>query len=92
MQEQNYIDDLLIISKGDFNVHLNHLEKVLTRLSTAGLKVNATKSHFCTSELEYLGYIINRQGIKPNTKKVDTILQMQLPKTRRDLRKFYWNG
>ena len=83
-----YIDDLLIISKGDFTVHLNHLEKVLTKLSTAGLKVNATKSHFCTSELEYLGYIINRQGIKPNTKKVDAILQMQLPKTRRDLRKF----
>ena len=83
-----YIDDLLVITKGDFNVHLSHLEKVLTRLSTAGLKINATKSHFCTSELEYLGYIINRQGMKPNTKKVDAILQMQLPKTRRELRKF----
>jgi hypothetical protein len=42
-----YIDDLLVISKDTFENHLDHLEKVLTRLSEAGLKVNATKSFFC---------------------------------------------
>ena len=50
-----YIDDLLIVTQGDFNLHLEHLEKVFTRLGEAGLKVNASKSTFSTDKLEYLG-------------------------------------
>ena len=42
-----YIDDLLIISTGTFEEHLEHVEAVLTRLLQAGLKVNASKSFFC---------------------------------------------
>ena len=58
-----YIDDLLVVSKGNFTTHLEHLETVFTRLAEAGLKINATKSHFCKDELEYLGYLINREGV-----------------------------
>ena len=36
-----YLDDLLVISKNSFQEHLEHLEKVFTRLEEAGLKVNA---------------------------------------------------
>ena len=57
-------------------------------MSEAGLKVNATKSHFCQVKLEYLGYIINRKGMMPSTKKVNAILQMDTPKTRKQLRRF----
>ena len=42
-----YIDDLLVISTGSFEDHLNKLEQVFTRLVKAGLKVNASKSSFC---------------------------------------------
>ena len=83
-----YLDDLLIISKGSFKEHLDHLEQVLTRLQTAGLKINATKSTFCSSELKYLGYVINRKGILPHKQKVDAILQMKEPENRRALRRF----
>src|SRR6478672_6437825 len=65
-----YLDDLLLISKGDLDVHLDQLEQALTRLSEAGLKINATKSSFCQAELEYLGYWITRHGIRPVAKKV----------------------
>ena len=41
-----YIDDLLVVSRGNFTTHLEHLETVFTRLAEAGLKINATKSHF----------------------------------------------
>ena len=51
-----YIDDLLVITTGPFDNHLADLEKVLSRLSEAGLKVNTTKSFFGRTELEYLGY------------------------------------
>ena len=50
-----YIDDLLVISKGNWEDHLDKLETVLERLKQAGLKVNAKKSFFGRGELEYLG-------------------------------------
>lgn len=71
-----YLDDLLVISKGTYAEHLEHLEIVLVRLSETGLKVNVTKSSFCKPELEYLGFWINRKVIQPLTKKVDAILNI----------------
>ncbi len=50
--------------------HLQKMETVLTRLRDAGLKVNAAKSSFCAHETEYLVYIMTREGIKPQSKKV----------------------
>ena len=68
-----YIDYLLIITKGSFEDHLKHLDTVLERLETAGLKINATKSCFTAHELEYLGYWISRDGIQPLAAKVEAI-------------------
>ena len=76
-----YIDDLLVVSKGGFKTHLDHLEQVFTRLAEAGLKINATKSHFCCNELEYFGYLINREGVRPTMKKVQAIKNIAMPKT-----------
>ena len=59
-----YLDDLLIISRGSFDEHLEQLEQALTRLAEAGLKINASKSSLCRGELEYLGYWITRKGIR----------------------------
>jgi hypothetical protein len=83
-----YIDDLLVITRRTHEEHLDHLDQVLTRLSEAGLKVNASKSFFCRSELEYLGYWINREGVRPTNKKVDAILKLEHPTTRKQLWSF----
>ena len=84
-----YLDDLLVIStEVGFSNHLNKLEQVLNRLSEAGLKINAVKSFFCRTNLEYLGYNISREGIRPNQKKVDAIQQIKSPTTRKQLRRF----
>jgi len=58
-----YIDDLLVTSSSTFEEHLKRLELVFARLSEAGLKVNANKSHFAVSEIKYLGYWITRDEI-----------------------------
>ncbi len=63
--EQAYLDDLLCISRNNLDDHLENLDEVLKRLDNAGLKVNAEKSTFCVLEIEYLGYIRTRDGIKP---------------------------
>ena len=83
-----YIDDLLVISTGSFQDHLTKLEQVFIRLVKAGLKVNASKSSFCADSLEYLGYWISKEGIKPLNKKVEAINNLSVPKTKRQLRRF----
>jgi hypothetical protein len=62
------MDDLLIITRETLDEHLEKMETVLARLCDAGLKVNAAKSSFCAHEIEYLGYILTREGIKPQPK------------------------
>jgi len=60
-----HIDDLLCLTKGSFDDHLDKAELVLQRLQKAGLKVNVTKSFFARSRLEHLGHWTTRKGIKP---------------------------
>ena len=83
-----YIDDLLIISKDSYADHLSKLRVVLRRLLTAGLRVNAAKSFFALPEIEYLGYILTRDGIKPQPEKCTAILALKRPENVKSLRKF----
>lgn len=81
-----YIDDICIITKGTFEDHLKVLEEVLRRLGRNGLKVHADKSKFCCYETEFLGFVLSREGIKPQHKKVEAILAMSEPKNVKQVR------
>jgi hypothetical protein len=62
--------------------------EVLPRLRDARLKAIAAKSLFCAHEIEYLGYILTREGIKPQPKKVQAILALIPPNNVKELRHF----
>ena len=66
---RTYLDDLLCITKGTFEDHLVWLDQVLEKLRGAVLRINADKSKFCATEIEYLGYVLTQNGIKPQQKK-----------------------
>ena len=83
-----YIDDILLITKSDWNDHLQKLEKIFQKLAHAGLKVNAEKSFFGRHECEYLGFWITRKGIRPLSKKVEAIKNIAPPKTTKGIRSF----
>ena len=83
-----YIDDLLILTKGSFQDHLEKLEVVFERLKDAKLRINANKSTFSTEEIEYLGYMLTRSGIKPQPNKVSAILALTPPENVKGLRRF----
>ncbi len=85
---QAYMDDFLIITRRTLDEHLQKMETVLTRLRDAALKVNAAKSLFCAHEIEYLDYILTREGIKPQPKKVQAILALNPPTNIKELRHF----
>jgi hypothetical protein len=52
-------------------------------LSKAGLKVNAAKSFFGLGEVEHLGYLLARNGVKPMLKKTKGVLQLAPPKRKK---------
>ncbi len=87
-----YLDDLLCISRSSLEDNLKKLEEVLRRLCNAGLKVNAENSTFCALEIEYLGYILTREGIKPQSNKVWAILAIQPPLNYRGTQTFPMHG
>ncbi len=85
---QAYMDDLLIITRQALDKHLQKIVTVRTRLRDAGLKVNAAKSLFCAHEIDYLGCILTREGIKPQSTKVQAILALNPPNNKKELRHF----
>ncbi len=82
-----YIDDILVIKRGTFEEHLEQLEEVLRRCQKANLKLNAEKCSFGLNEIDYLGYIVTPEGVKPNPKKIDAIMSMQRPTTVTEVRR-----
>ncbi len=78
----------MVITKSSHDDHLDKLEQVFIQLWDAGLKVNAAKLFFCAQEIEYLGYILTRGGIKPQPKIMQVILALNLPNILKELRCF----
>ena len=66
---RTYLDDILCITKSTFEDHLAKLRQVFIKLREAGLKVNAPKCKFFATETKYLGYVLTRDGIRPQKKK-----------------------
>ncbi|GFQ67578.1 retrovirus-related Pol polyprotein from transposon gypsy [Trichonephila clavata] len=68
--------------------HENHLKIVFERLNTYGLKINISKSVFGVEEIEFLGYLISKEGSKPLPEKIKAITNYKKPETLHDLRIF----
>ena len=83
-----YIDDILHVTKGSFDDHLQKLDTIFSRLGSLDLKINFNKSNFATDSLDYLGYHITRTGITPIPKKIEAIRAIKTRKTRKQLRSF----
>ena len=82
-----YIDDILIYSD-TWEEHLEAIDKVLDRLIKANLKIKLSKCEFGRTQLQYLGHIINSQGIATDPKKVEAIRLWAPPKTVKELEQF----
>ena len=71
-------DDILVYgtSTEDHNKNLQHL---LDRCQTVGIQLNREKSVFHADEIDFMGHTITANGLKPDVKKLEAILQMENP-------------
>ncbi|GFX08376.1 putative gag-pol protein [Trichonephila clavipes] len=82
-----YLDDRLIAST-DANSHKKHAREILQRLDDYCLTINASKCMFGCSEVPFVCYLVNKDGILPLPEKIELIANYKQPATVRDLRKF----
>ncbi len=69
-----YINDIFIYNNFK-KKHVNHLKKILQRLRDADLQIDIDKCEFFVHEIKYLDLIVDRNEIRMNSKKIETILQ-----------------
>ncbi len=74
-----YQDDIMIASSGSLEEHIESLDLVFGRLKEANLKIKVQKCKFAKSEIEYLGFIVGRDGIKPSPAKLESIREFPRP-------------
>jgi hypothetical protein len=74
------MDDILVHGE-NLQIHNNRLEKVLQRCVDKGLKLNASKIRLAQSEVEYVGQILSKDGVKISPQKVQAVTEMPTPKT-----------
>ena len=82
-----YIDDVLIASATP-EEHQCHLRFVLARFQKHGIVINPSKCKFGVEELEFLGYTVNKHGIRPLEERVLALKCFPQPTTRPKLHEF----
>jgi len=82
-----YLDDI-VIATPTFDEHLTWLKKVLDKITAAGLMINPDKCEFCKSQVRYLGFIVQRDGLTVDPEKTRPVLEYPIPTNIRQVRRF----
>nr|GEY43790.1 putative reverse transcriptase domain, ribonuclease H-like domain, aspartic peptidase domain protein [Tanacetum cinerariifolium] len=82
-----FIDDILIYSRSE-EEHGSHLKIILDLLKEEKLYVKITKCEFWLKEVQFLGHVVNREGIHVDPIKVESIKNWKTPESPTEIRSF----
>ena len=71
-----YVDDMFVKSN-KASLHIDDLVKTFNILKRHQLKLNLTKSTFDVTLEKFFSFMLTRQGIEANLKKIKAILNMK---------------
>ena len=83
-----WLDDIIVVTRGDRKEHEKKLFDVLKKLEDAGYRASERKSEFFLKSTKWLGHEIDETGIKPNKEKVKAILELKHPENQKQLKSF----
>lgn len=81
------LDDILITGKTRAE-HLERLHQVLLKLQDAGLVLQKEKCVFFKDEVNYLGYVIDKNGLHKSPEKIKAMLEAPVPTNINQLQSF----
>ncbi|KAI3677796.1 hypothetical protein L6452_37066 [Arctium lappa] len=82
-----FIDDILIYSRSKED-HETHLRTILELLKREKLYAKFSKCEFWLKEVQFLGHVVSKEGIKVDPAKIEAIKGWEVPKTPSELRSF----
>lgn len=83
----SYIDDVILASP-DEATHRKHLESLFKQFERYNLTINMTKCVFGKAEIDFLGYHVTSDGIRPLDDKVKAVNEFPRPNNIDELRRF----
>ena len=72
-----YIYDILILKRRYWKNHVHKLELMPNKLKEKSVKYNIENYFFGQTEMEYLGFWVTRDGVKPINRKIEEINNMK---------------
>jgi hypothetical protein len=77
-----YVDDIIVKSTKQEN-HITDLQETFANFRQAGLKLNPEKCVFGVKKGKFLGCLVSTKGIEANPSKIEAILRMEPPSTKK---------
>ena len=74
-----YLDDVLVFGK-TLCEHNTNLQRVLDRITEAGLKLKPRKCHFAQTAFEYLGHVVSEKGVQTDPRKIAAVEKYPTPR------------
>ncbi|PIK40121.1 hypothetical protein BSL78_23022 [Apostichopus japonicus] len=84
---QVYIDDILVCGKTK-EEHDKRLRLVFERATEHNLRLNKSKCKLGVREVKYLGHILSKNGMRIDNAKVQAIVDMPSPNSKKELERF----
>ncbi|XP_031338141.1 uncharacterized protein LOC116167045 [Photinus pyralis] len=82
-----FLDGILIASENE-GTHIKTLMEVFHKLSQVNLKIQVNKCSFATTQIQYLGFIVDKEGIHTDPIKMEAIKKVKVPQNVTQLRAF----
>ena len=82
-----YLDDI-IVTGVNTTEHLDNLDKVFEKIKDYGFHINKTKCSFLQDSVEYLGFVVDKNGVHTSPSKIKAIVEMPNPINISQLRSF----
>ena len=82
-----YLDDILVFSD-DEESHLKDLDSVFEVINKYNHKVSLSKCVFCVKELDFLGFNVSADGLRPTAQKIKELSEFPYPTNSKSLRRF----
>jgi hypothetical protein len=78
-----YVDDVIVIKSMKQENHIADLQETFANFRQAGLKLNSEKCVFGVKKGKFLGCLVSTKGIEANPNKIEAILRMEPPNTKK---------
>ncbi|KAI3493570.1 hypothetical protein L1887_40770 [Cichorium endivia] len=82
-----FIDDILVYSRSQAE-HGVHLRQILELLRREKLYVKFSKCEFWLREVQFLGHVINSEGVKVDPTKIEAVMKWEPPRSPTEIRSF----